>query len=87
MLAHERVVFGELHVQGLDQRRDLAAGPADGEFGKCLEVAITVDERAQDGPAAGPVMSESTEESFIPVSSSSFSRRWAFCPRAVTSSV
>lgn len=53
--AHERVVFGELPVQGLDQHRDLAAGPADGKFGQGLGVAPAIDERTRDAPCRWPL--------------------------------
>lgn len=71
---HERVVGGEVAVQGLDEGWDLRAGLADGEAGQ-LPGVFPGDESLQDRPAAHARDIVSTEVSFMPVSSSSFSSR------------
>jgi hypothetical protein len=81
------VVIGELAVQPLDEGRDLVAGPADCKAGRTTGITLLGDESLQDGRPLVPATSLGTAESFIPVSSNSFSRCCASQSAARTSSV
>ncbi|MGW7409991.1 hypothetical protein ACWGI9_40990 [Streptomyces sp. NPDC054833] len=74
MANHERVVVGELAVQGLDEGWDLRAGLADGEARQLPGVAFPGDEGFQDRPAAH-ARDIGQHRGELHVSSSSFSSR------------
>ncbi|MFD8079704.1 hypothetical protein ACFV3E_44695 [Streptomyces sp. NPDC059718] len=50
---HERVVGGELAVQGLDESRDLVSGFASGQVRQTPGIALAGDESLQDGASGG----------------------------------